>query len=68
MIDVNAVKSARVRAGLNQSEIAEKIGISVGSYCAKENGRVDFKASEIEVFCDVCGIETADEKCAIFFA
>jgi transcriptional regulator with XRE-family HTH domain len=34
----NELKKARLAAGLTQAQVAEKIGISLGSMCFYENG------------------------------
>lgn len=35
----NELKVLRVRHGLKQQEVAEKLGVSVATYCLVENGK-----------------------------
>lgn len=42
----NILKSERIRKDLKQSEIAEKLGLSVSAYCDKENGKRRFTVRE----------------------
>lgn len=50
---VNKVKGYRNMAGLNQMEMAKKLGVSVQSYRNKEKGRVAFKDSEKVIIRDI---------------
>lgn len=43
------LKGLRAERGLTMADIAKIIGISEGSYLAKENGRNDFKSSEMSI-------------------
>ena len=40
------VKGARTRLGYTQSYMAERLGISVGSYQKKESGKIPFTKSQ----------------------
>ena len=42
------LKGKRVEKGFNQTELANKLGISLSSYCQKEIGKVDFTLTEIQ--------------------
>ena len=42
------LRGKRVEKGYNQTQLANKLGISVSSYCQKEIGRVDFTLTEIQ--------------------
>lgn len=50
------VKSLRTNAGLNQIEMANKIGMNVRTYRAKENGQISFSFAEVKEICKVLGI------------
>lgn len=43
----------RKKAGLNQADLAKKIGISEASYRSKELGYTDFKSSEMFLIADI---------------
>ena len=42
------LKGKRVEKGFNQTELANKLVISLSSYCQKEIGKVDFTLTEIQ--------------------
>lgn len=55
-------------SGLKKSYIAKALGIAVSTLSHKIRNRRDFKASEIDTLCELLGIESLEEKEAIFFA
>ena len=50
------VRAERVRAGLTQEQIAEKLGISATSYSYKESGRRQFKVQEFISICNILNL------------
>ena len=56
------------KSGLKKSYIAITLGIAVSTLSRKISGKLDFKASEIDTLCNLLGIESLEEKEAIFFA
>ena len=52
------------KSGLKISYIAEKLGITVQSFCNKRKNLSSFKAAEIYVLCDLLNI--GDDKDKIF--
>ena len=44
---MNRVRSLRAGLGLNQKQMAEKLGISVVTYCRKEQGLAEWKPTEM---------------------
>ena len=56
------------KSGMKKSYIAKALGIAPGSLSRKIASQQDFKASEINALCKLLGIETPEEKEAIFFA
>lgn len=42
----NILKSERVKKELTQKQVADKLGLSPGAYCDKENGRRKFTVNE----------------------
>lgn len=55
------------RSGYKKSYIANKIKKSPYALALKINNKSEFKASEIDILCDLLGIDTKD-RMAIFFA
>lgn len=66
MINSNLLKSAIVRTGMADYEVAEKIGISKSSISRKINGTCEFKMSEFEKLVQLLNL-SPDETMAIFF-
>lgn len=56
------------RSGLKRSYIAENMGLSLGALANKIANRSDFKAGEIDTLCSLLGIDSLEDKEAIFFA
>ncbi|CAM2998644.1 helix-turn-helix transcriptional regulator [Hathewaya histolytica] len=47
-MNINLLKSQRVKNGLTQKDVANTLDIDVTTYSKKENGLISFKASEIK--------------------
>lgn len=47
-MNIQELKSERVRHKMTQKEVADKIGVSEPSYWQKENGKKEFNRSEIQ--------------------
>ena len=61
--------NARIQAsGLKKNYIAKVLGVVESTLARKINNSQDFKASEIDALCTLLGIESLEEKEAIFFA
>lgn len=59
----------RIKAsGLKKSYIAKVLGIDQSTLSRKINNKLDFRESEINVLCNLLGIEGREEREAIFFA
>lgn len=56
------------RSGYRKSYIAESLGLSPYGLARKINNENEFKASEIDALSTLLGIESWEEKDAIFFA
>lgn len=62
----NLLKSERVKKGLTQKKVSEILEIDSTSYSKKENGIIEFKASEINLIRKI--FELSPEKIIeIFF-
>ena len=55
-------------SGLKRSKLASYLGITLAGLKKKTTGQREFKASEIQILCNLLGIESADENDRIFFA
>lgn len=56
------IKAARVNSELTQSEMAEKLGISLSTYQDTENGVRAIKPLELYAFCHITGFAEAEIK------
>ena len=59
----------RIRAsGLKKNYIAKMLGIAESTLSRKINNTQGFMADEIQMLCNLLGINTLEEQYAIFFA
>lgn len=56
------------KSGLKKKHIAKTLNLTVAGLQKKINNDSEFKASEIEMLCELLNIKTAKMKDAIFFA
>lgn len=68
MTDTTKLLERIKQSGLRKGYIAEKMGLSPGALGNKIANRSEFKASEIETLCSLLGIDSMEEKEALFFA
>lgn len=68
MTDKEKLNDCIKKAGFKKSYIAKVLGVAPCTLSHKISNRRDFKASEIDTLCKLLGIETLEEKEAIFFA
>ena len=54
--------------GLKKSYIAKTLGIAASTLARKITNKQDFNTREIATLCRILGIESLEEKEAIFFA
>ena len=55
------------KSGYKRAFIAEKLGITRFALQLKINNKSEFKASEIDILCELLKVST-DERMAVFFA
>lgn len=67
MTNTALLEEVIAQSGYKKSYLANKIGISAYTLALKINNKTEFWASEIEILCELLGIET-EERMAIFFA
>lgn len=53
-------RQIREERGIRTGYVAEKLGISVNSVCAKETGRRHFNVREVGMLLDLYGVEYGD--------
>lgn len=68
MLDVKALKAKMVIAGINQRELAERIGVSEGTMTSRLKGKSTFTLKEVSGICKELNIVNGDEKAQIFLA
>lgn len=61
------LKGKMVESGLNQTWIAEQLGMTIATFNYKVNNKTEFKASEIKKLSEILHL-TNDDVNAIFFA
>lgn len=66
MVNTNLLKGKIVAKGYTQTQVAEKMHISVNSLSAKINGKKAFTLPEVARLCEILGITDPKEKCEIF--
>jgi len=54
------VRAMRVNKSLTQKQVAEKLKMSPLTYRRKEQGKVDFKISEILELCKIFDVQLTD--------
>lgn len=62
----NLLKAERIKIGITQKNISEYLNIDVSTYSKKENGLIEFKASEIRLLKKVLDL-TPQKISEIFF-
>lgn len=55
-------------SGIKKAKIAAELGVTYASLWQKVHNKRDFKASEIQILCNLLGINTLQAKEEIFFA
>lgn len=65
-MNIDELKSKRIKYALTQKKIAEKLGMSTKTYNRKELGIVDFSREEIEKIAKILNLNTEDIM-SIFF-
>lgn len=60
------VKGARTRLGYTQSYMAERLGISVGSYQKKESGKIPFTESQKIGVANILGFDIIQMNVFLF--
>lgn len=66
MVNTMKLKGRIIEAGYTQRSLAEKMNMSVNSLNEKVNGKVPFNIEQVVLLCELCHIETSEEKCSIF--
>lgn len=56
------------RRGLKLKYVAERLGLSSYGLSLKIDNKQEFKTSEVAALCDLLGIESLEQKEAIFFS
>jgi len=68
MLNENMLRGAIASAGLTQYGLAECIGMSKNTLSSKMNGRGCFDTKQIDLICEVLGIDDDITKARIFLA
>ena len=63
----NSLKGYRNMLGFSQTEMCEKIGIGLTSYCMKEQGKRDFNQTEMENIVEVFRAEDSNLTMDVLF-
>ena len=68
MVDSNKLEKLIQQQGLKKGYVAERLGVSRGTFCALLSGKSEFKVSQIRVLCEILGIHDDETLRSIFFA
>ncbi len=68
MTNTKLLKEWIQKSGLKQEFIAGKLNLSSYGFARKRDNLSKFDASEIDVLCDILGIDTLEDRFAVFFA
>lgn len=68
MTDTAKLNDRIQASGLKKGYIAKVLGVTDATLSRKINNAQDFRASEINALCELLGINSLEEKEAIFFA
>lgn len=68
MVNTELLNKRIEQSGYKRSHIASELNITRQSFSSKVNNSTEFLSSEVQKLCKVLGIESLDEKEAIFFA
>lgn len=68
MIDSKRLEKIIQESGLKKGYLAERLGVSRGTFCALLNNKSEFKASQIRTLCELLNIRDDETLKAIFFA
>lgn len=66
MVNTNLLKGRIVASGLGRKKLAQLLHMSESTLCDKINGKRSFTTDEANLLCLIVGIESNDEKVAIF--
>lgn len=67
MTDTEMLRGYIDKSGLKLQFIAEKVGISREALSQKINNKSEFKAREIQILCDLVGIDSPEKQHRVFF-
>ena len=68
MVNTELLNARIEESGYKRAYIASELNITRQSFSSKVNNSTEFLSSEVQKLCKVLGIESLDEKEAIFFA
>lgn len=68
MVNTELLNAKIEESGYKRAYIASELNITRQSFSSKVNNSTEFLSSEVQKLCKVLGIESLDEKEAIFFA
>lgn len=68
MTNTELLKESINNRGIKIKFIAEKLGITTTGLSKKMNNEIEFKATEIQIICDILNINDLKLKNRIFFA
>ena len=68
MTNTIALQKRIDNSGLKQEYIAKQLNLTSYGFANKRDNKTEFKPSEINKLCDILGIDTLEERFAIFFA
>ena len=68
MTDTNRLKEWIQKSGLKQEYIAKMLNLTSYGFARKRDNLSKFNAEEIDMLCNILGINSLEDRFAIFFA
>ena len=66
MVNTNKLKARIMESGYTQRTLAKEMNMGVNSLNEKVNGKTPFNIEQAVQLCELCHIESDEEKCSIF--
>ena len=66
MVNTMKLKARIMESGYTQRKLAKEMNMGINSFNEKVNGKSPFNIEQAVQLCELCHIDSSDEKCSIF--